>query len=105
MRHPGDALGRGCLLVSLTALWAMLAMRLYVVWRDGMWLAWPMGDVLPDALVRRIFTWPDGGPRDALVWLLRQDALYWVAAVCFVLWLIAAPGRSAPGGDDDELSR
>lgn len=105
MRHPGDALGRGCLLVSLTALWAMLAMRLYVVWRDGMWLAWPLGDLLPDVLVRRLFALPDTGLRDALVWLLRQDALYWVAAVCLVLWLLAAPDRTPPGGDGDEPSR
>ena len=83
----------------------MLAMRLYVVWRDGMWLAWPLGDFLPDALVRRLFALPDAGPRDALVWLLGQDALYWVAAVCLVVWLLAAPGRTTPGGDDDEPSR
>jgi hypothetical protein len=48
---------------------------------------------------------PDAWPRDALVWVLRQDALYWVAAVCLVLWLLTAPGRNATGGDDDEISR
>ena len=105
MRHPGDAFGRGCLLVSLTALWALLAMRLYVVWRDGLWLVWPAGDFLPDPLVRQVFALENEGLRQTLVWLMAQDALYWVAAVCLLVWLLSLLSTSPPGGEDDELSR
>ena len=105
MKIPGDAFGRGCLWVSLAALYGLLAMRLYVVWREGLWLEWPLGDVVPDAVVRRVFALEAAGLRDAAVWLLGRDVLYWVAAVCLFLWLLTGPDGSSRAGDDEAFSR
>ena len=105
MKIPGDAFGRGCLWVSLAALYGLLAMRLFVVWRDGLWLYWPLGDFAPDVVVRRVFALADAEPRRIVVWLLRQDILYYVAAVCLAVWLLIPAGKAAPAGDKDESSR
>ena len=105
MKIPGDTFGRGCLWLSLAALYGLLAMRLYVAWREGLWLEWPLGDFVPDAVVRRIFALEQPGLRDAASWLLGRDVLYWVAAGCLILWLLTGSGEAGPANDDDALSR
>ena len=105
MKIPGDVFGRGCLWVSLAALYGLLAMRLFVVWRDGIWLAWPLGNFVPDALVRKIFALNDAGPRRIIVWFLEQDILYCVAAICLAIWWLIPAGSAAPADKQDERSR
>lgn len=105
MKIPGDAFGRGCLWVSLAALYGLLAMRLFVAWREGLWLEWPLGDFVPDALVRRVFALEQPGLRDAAIWLLGLDVLYWVAAGCLLQWLLTGTGEVPGPGDDTAYSR
>ncbi|MHC1789038.1 hypothetical protein [Solidesulfovibrio sp.] len=105
MRFPGDRFGRGCLWVSLAALYGLLAMRLFVVWREGLWLEWPLGDFLPDHVVRLVFSLGNDLLLHVAVWLLARDVLYWVAAVCLLLWLLIAPGGPSPAAGQDESSR
>lgn len=93
-----DIFGRGCFFCSLAALYCLLGMKLYVACREGMWFDWPLGDYLPDAVVRAVFALPDGGFRAVLTWLLRQDVMYHAAAVTIVLWLLLPSGRG-DGGD------
>lgn len=105
MKIPGDAFGRGCLWVSLAALYGLLAMRLFVVWRDGLWLEWPIGDFVSDAVVRRVFALDDAAPRRVVVWLLEQDVLYAAAAVCLAIWLLIPAGKAPPADEEDDISR
>lgn len=105
MRLPGDAFGRGCLWVSLAALYGLLAMRLFVAWREGLWLEWPLGDFLPDTAVRLVFSLDNDTLRQMLGWLLARDVLYWAAGVCLLLWLLITPGGASPAGGQDESSR
>lgn len=99
-----DLLGRGCFYCSLAALYCLLGMKVYVAWREGLWLDWPLGEYLPDALVRAVFSLPDGRIREALTWLLRQDVLYHVAAITLLLWLLAPSGKPGRGPGGDGLS-
>jgi hypothetical protein len=101
MKSQRDAFGRGCLLASLVALYVLLGMKAFVVWREGLWLDWPLGDYLPDGLVRWVFALPDSQVRSVAAWLLGQDVLYHAAAISLVLWLCAFSGES-PGVDDDK---
>jgi len=105
MKIPGDTFGRGCLWISLAALYGLLAMRLFVVWREGLWLYWPLGDFASNAVVRRVFALNDSGLRRIVVWLLEQDILYYVAAVCLAIWLLIPAGKTACAGDQDDCSR
>ena len=105
MKIPGDTFGRGCLWVSLAALYGLLAMRLFVAWREGLWLEWPLGDFVPDVVVRWVFALEPPGLQDAASWLLGRDVLYWVAAVCLILWLLIGSGQTGPADDGNALSR
>lgn len=93
-----DLFGRGCLWISLAALYTLCGMKLFVALRDGVWLYWPLGDYLPDAVVRAVFALPEGGVRRMLTWLMRQDVMYHAAAVSLLLWLLTLSGS---GGKDD----
>lgn len=104
MKTRGDAFGRGCLWASLTALYGLLGMRVFVAWRDGLWLDWPLGDSLPDAVVRWVFAVTDETVRSVLAWLLRQDVLYFAAAVSLVLWVLTLSGESSCAADSDHAS-
>ncbi len=97
MMNRRDALGRTCLWVSLGALYALLGMKVFVAWREGVWLDWPLGDHVPDEVVRRAFAAPAGPVRSALVWVLGQDVLYLAAAVSLVLWLLSLSGAPDSG--------
>jgi hypothetical protein len=96
-----DLLGRGCFYCSLAALYCLLGMKVLVAWREGLWLDWPLGDYLPDAVVRALFALPDGRFREILTWLLRQDVIYHAAAIALLLWLLhlAAGAGRGNGGD------
>jgi hypothetical protein len=91
-----NVLGRGCLLASLAALYILLGMKLFVALREGLWLDWPLGNFVPDAVVRWVFARPDAAVRTALAWLLGRDVLYYVAAVTLALW-----GMALAGGPSD----
>jgi len=96
-----DVLGRGCLWVSLAALYFLLGMKLFVAFREGLWLDWPLGDFLPDAVVRWVFALPDATVRQALAWVLNQDVVYHAAAVSLVLWMMTLlSGSSADESRD-----
>ena len=100
MKTRGDAFGRGCLLVSLTALYGLLGMRLFVAWREGLWLVWPLGDYLPDSVVRWVFSLSQPAVRAALAWAMGQDVLYVAAVVSLLLWLLAVVRPSSETEDD-----
>lgn len=92
--------GRACFWVGLVALYALAGMKCWLAWRDGLWPDWPLGDVVPDAAVRWIFSLDAAGVRVVLVWLLARDVLEWAAAVCLVLWLLTLPGAAGRDGTD-----
>lgn len=96
-----DLFGRGCLWISLAALYTLCGMKLFVALRDGVWLYWPLGDILPDAVVRAVFVLPEGGIRQMLTWLMRQDAMYYAAAVTLLLWLFTLFGSGGKGEGGD----
>ncbi|UJX40693.1 hypothetical protein K9F62_18670 [Desulfovibrio sp. JY] len=104
MTTRSDVLGRGCLWVSLAALYTLCGMKLFVAWRDGLWLDWPLGDYLPDAVVRWVFRLPEGAPRTALVWVMGQDVVYQAAAVTCCIWLLTLFGKSSARGGDEVSS-
>jgi len=105
MKTRGDAFGRGCLWASLAALYGLLGMRVFAAWRERVWPLWPLGDCLPDPVVRWIFSLPWPPVRAALAWVLGQDVLYVAAAVSLLLWLLALGDGSASAGDDGPPSR
>lgn len=94
-----DVLGRGCLWVSLAALYTLLGMKIFVALRDGLWLDWPLGEFMPDAVVRWVFRLPAGGVRTALVWGMSQDVVYYVASVTCLVWLLPFIGSSSARDD------
>lgn len=95
-----DVLGRICLWVSLAALYTLLGMKLFVALRDGVWQDWPLGEFLPDAVVRAVFRLPAGAMRDAVVWVLARDVVYHAAAVTCLVWLLTfAAASSAKDGE------
>lgn len=100
MRTRQSAFGRACFLLGLAALYLLAGMKLYLAWRDGLWPDWPLGDYLPDAVVRAVFATPDSALRTGLVWLLSRDLVEWAAAACLVLWVIALSGNAGGDGDD-----
>lgn len=100
-----DLIGRGCLWCSLAALYTLLGMKAYVAWRDGVWLDWPLGNALPDALVRWVFSLPDGPFRAVLEWLMRQDVIYHAAAVTLLIWLLGLVAGSPEDKGDDPSGR
>ena len=95
-----NSFGRGCFLVGLGVLYLLLGMKLYVSWREGVWQAWPLGDYLPDAVVRAVFSLGTASIRSALVWILSQDVVIVVAAVCLLLWLLGLFGNEGDSGGD-----
>ncbi|MFP5258759.1 MAG: hypothetical protein ACLGQH_07025 [Acidobacteriota bacterium] len=105
MKNPGDAFGRGCLWVSLATLYGLLAMRLYVAWREGLWLDWPLGDFVSDAVVRRVFALENAWLHRVAVWLLEQDVLYYAAVVSLAVWLLIPAGKASLADEEDEISR
>lgn len=100
-----DVLGRGCLWVSLAALYLLLGMKLFVAFREGLWLDWPLGDFLPDALVRWVFALPDATLRQALAWVLNQDVVYHAAGISLILWIATLFGGSSPAESRDQSPR
>ncbi len=98
-----DLLGRGCLWCSLAALYSLIGMKAYVAWREGLWLDWPLGNYLPDAAVRWVFSLPDGAFRGVLAWLLRQDVIYHAAAVALLIWLLGLIGGPSAGKGGDRF--
>ena len=98
MKSRRDAFGRACWLVSLVALYALLGLKAYVFWREGLWPQWPLGEYVPDAVVRAAFSGADSPARAALAWLLGRDVLYFAAAASLVLWMLDFFGGSS--GDD-----
>ncbi len=96
-----DVLGRGCLWSSLAALYILLGMKLFVAFREGLWLAWPLGNFLPDAMVRWVFALPRPTVRAVLAWLLGQDVLYYVAGVCLALWCLNLWGGTSSAESPD----
>jgi hypothetical protein len=101
MKTRRDALGRVCLLASFGALYLLLGMKAYVAWREGLWLDWPLGDYLPDAVVHWVFAFPDSPTRSTLEWLMGRDVLYYAAAVSLVLWLLNLSGGSSVITEDE----
>lgn len=97
-----NVLGRGCLWVSLAALYILLGMKLYVAVREGVWLDWPLGDFVPDAVVRWVFARPDAAIRAVLVWSLGRDVLYYAAGAALVLWGLSFWGGAS--ADDSDSS-
>lgn len=103
--HP---FGRWCFFLGLFALYGLAAMKVYLAWRDGMWPRWPLGDWLPEGVVRTVFAAATGPVREIAVWLLSRDIVEWAAAACLGLWLLnLAGGRPAgdSGADPDDVSR
>ncbi|EHJ46555.1 hypothetical protein DFW101_0538 [Solidesulfovibrio carbinoliphilus subsp. oakridgensis] len=100
-----DVLGRGCLWASLAALYILLGMKLFVAIREGLWLDWPLGNFVPDAVVRWVFVRPDAAARTVLAWLLGQDVLYYVAAVALALWGMTLLGGASGAGNSDPSPR
>lgn len=96
-RH--NAFGRGCFLVGLAVLYLLLGIKLFFVWRDGLWPGWPLGDFMPDPVVRAVFAIAVQPVRSVMVWVLSRDVVSVVAAVCLVLWLLDLPGDAEA---DDE---
>lgn len=82
-------------------------MKLYIAWRDGLWPAWPVGDTLPDAVVRGLFSVEPPSLRSVLIWLLSRDVMVVAAAVCLVVWLLGFWSDGGDGPDDrpGEVSR
>ena len=99
--------GRGCFFVGLIALYGLVAMKVYLAWRDGMWPLWPLGECLPEGLVRIAFSPPAEPVRDVVVWLLSRDVVEWAAAACLGLWLLGLGGGRDGGAvaGRDDLSR
>ena len=95
-----NVFGRGCFLVGLAVLYCLLGMKLYIAWRDGLWPAWPLGDNLPDAVVRGVFSLEPSSVRSALIWLLSQDVLEVTAAFCLLVWLVSLFGDDGGRADD-----
>ena len=94
-----DVLGRGCLWASLAALYTLLGMKIFVALRDGLWLEWPLGTFMPDAVVRWVFHLPMGAARTALVWGMSRDVIYYVAGVTCLVWLLPFIGSSSARDD------
>ena len=97
-RH--QTFGRTCFLVGLAILYLLVGTKLYIAWRDSMWPSWPLGDYLPDALVRAVFATSVPSAKAVLVWILSRDLVVVVAAVCLVLWLLDLLGNGGNPGDD-----
>lgn len=94
MKTRYNVFGQICLWASLAALYALLAMKLVVLWREGLWLDWPLGNYLPDAIVRWVFSLRYQPLRSGLVWALSRDVVYHAAAISFVIWLLGGMFRS-----------
>jgi len=105
MKTRGDVFGRGCLWVSLTAVYGLLGMRVFVAWQEGLWLDWPLGDYLPDSVVRWVFALPNASTRAVLVWILGRDVLYHAAVLSLLLWLVTLRGGSQSVGKDGHSPR
>ncbi len=100
MEIRSQALGRVCLWISLAALYILLGLKVFVALREGLWLDWPLGDFLPDVLVRWVFSLESPPVRSVLAWVLSRDVLHGAAALSLVLWLLTLSGNaSAPSAD------
>ena len=107
MKSRRNFFGRSCFFVGLAVLYALVGMKVHIAWRDGLWPVWRLGDTVPDAVVRAVFSLEAAPVRSALVWLLSRDVVGVVAAICLivlVLDLFANIGGS-PGDHEDALSR
>jgi hypothetical protein len=69
------------------------------------WLDCPLGNALPDALVRWVFSLPDGSFRAVLEWLMRRDVIYHAAAVTLLIWLLGLVAGSPEDKGDDPSGR
>jgi len=107
METRRNTFGRGCFLVGLAVLYLLLGMKIHIAWRDGLWPSWPLGDYLPDAVVRGVFAVEPLSVRSALVWLLSRDILGVVAAICLLVWALGLFGNEGGSADGrpGEVSR
>jgi hypothetical protein len=102
MKTRANAFGRGCFFVGLAALYFLVGMKAYLAWRDGIWPRWPLGEYLPDGVVRTVFSPETESIRTIVVWLLSRDVVECAAAVCLVLWLLQLVGNGRTGEPDRE---
>lgn len=107
MKTRANAFGRGCFFIGLAALYALVGMKAYLAWSDGVWPRWPLGEYLPDVVVRTVFSPEIESARAVVVWLLSRDVVECAAAVCLVLWMLQLIGNGREGehAREDVVSR
>jgi hypothetical protein len=107
MKTRTNAFGRGCFFIGLLPLYFLVGLKAFLAWRDGVWPHWPLGEYLPDPVVRAVFSPETESVRAVVVWLLSRDVVECAAAVCLVLWLLnlVGNGRTGRGDQTDAVSR
>jgi hypothetical protein len=98
MKSSRGILGNVCLWVSILVIYGLLGYRMYVLYSEGIWLDWTVGDILPDAVIWTVIGMRASILKTMVIWLLSQDVLLYMAAFPIILAVL----DRWPGGNGRE---
>lgn len=89
--------GTLCLLVSILVIYGLLGYRGYVLYTEGIWLDWTVGNITPDPVVWAVIGMRPSVAKTLAIWLLSQDILLYLLPFPVILALL---DRKAEAGSE-----
>lgn len=96
MKTSRGILGDMCLWVSILVIYGLLGYRIYVMYSEGIWLDWTVGEAVPDSMVMVVIGMRPSILKTMVIWLLSQDVLLYMLPFPIILAIL----DRWPGGDD-----
>jgi len=96
MKSSRGILGNVCLSVSILVIYGLLGYRIYVMYSEGIWLDWAVGNAVPDSVVWTVIGMRPSILKSMAIWLLSQDILLYMLPFPILLAVL----DRWPGGDD-----
>jgi len=88
MKKSRGMLGALCLLVSIVVIYGLLGYRGYVLYTEGIWLDWTVGNSVPEPLVWAVVNMRPSVVKTMAIWLMSQDFLLYLLPFPIILALL-----------------
>lgn len=88
MKTSRGILGTLCLLVSILVIYGLLGYRAYVLYSEGIWLDWTVGNIVPDPVVLAVIGMRPSVGKTLVIWLLSQDIVVYLLPFPIILALL-----------------
>jgi hypothetical protein len=88
MKKSRGMFGTLCLLVSIVVIYGLLGYRGYILYTEGIWLDWTVGNSVPDPMVWAVVSMRPSVAKTVAIWLLSQDILLYLLPFPIILALL-----------------